>query len=446
MKLFQRAKTGKVKWIEVFTEGPTMISQWGVIGSDKVQRVEKICTAKNVGKVNHLTAEQQALAEMEAKLQKKKDKGYVENLEDINETAVVDIDLDNLPRSFCPCKPGQQKSMKDVFRDHPDTYGQRKRDGHCIILVKPFLNVCEGEDTWQVVNQYGEAVIDDITTESSAVGELALFNKVYSRGMENITFYMKDIPVIQEFFTNMNPGDMVFTEMCFVKDGKDSTREVSKIVRKKDPVEVLKRYIEATKTGTFEIVPFDIMFSSNKFIGDKSYSERKKILDQISTNVPEIYKNWKKKIEYARESQWEGFILRNDTLGSQVHYSLNGKADRAGSFKYIFQKNDDFVVTSAKHGKSGRHANYYAQFFIAQYVDDQLIDFGQCGPGILDDGELKTLKERIDSGELKFPFAVEIEFRDRHSDTGKLMFPVLQRLREDKRIEECIFELDKKEA
>lgn len=417
MKLFQRAKTGKVKWIEVYTNGATMISEWGVSGSDKSQRVEKVCTAKNVGKANEISPEDQAIVEMEAKLQKKRDKGYVENLDEIHETAVVDIDLDNIPKSFCPSKPSPQKNMKAEFEAHKDTYGQRKRDGHCIILVK------------------------------TATQDL-----VYSRGMEDITFYMKELPVVQEFFKGMQAGAMILTEICFIKDGKDNTRQVSKIVRKKDPVAVVERYTEAVKEGVFEIVPFDIMFSEGKFVGEKTYTERVKLLKLSANNVPEIYVDWKSKIAHAHENEWEGFILRNDTLGSQIKYSLNGKADRAGAFKYLSigpeaeLPHDDFVVTQANPGKSGRHAKYYAQFELAQYHNGELTNFGNCGPGIFKDEELINLKERIDSGELSLPFVVEVEYRDREPDSGKLKFPILQRLREDKRVEECIYSEELKEA
>ena len=406
VKLFQRAKTGKIKWTDVYTDGAKMITEWGVIGSDKRQNTIKVCIGKNIGKSNELTPEQQAIAEMEAKLTKKKEKGYLENIDDVTFTATVEMTLDDIPKSFCPSKPAPEKNMKDKFRDHPQTYGQRKRDGHCIILVK--------------------------TSTTS---------KVYSRGMQDITFYMKELPVVQEFFNSMRRGQMIFTEFCFVKaNGKDSTREISKIVRKKDPVEVVNRYNEAITRGKFEIVPFDIMFNGHSFMGNMPYLERKSILDTVANNVPVIHRDWKNKIDLAREEEWEGFVLRNDILGSKIHYTLNGKADKAGCFKYVFVKSDDFVVTGALHGKSGRHANYYAKFFISQYVDNKLVEYGNCGPGKLEDDELTVLKERIDTNELKFPFVIEVEYRDRHEDTGKLVFPVLQRLREDKRVEECIFQ------
>ena len=412
MELFQRAKSGKVKYKKIYTEGATLITEWGTQCSDKEQRVEKICKAKNVGKANELSAVEQAQAEADAKITKELKKGYVKDLEAVNATAVVEIDLANLPDSFCPCKPDAGKNMKKGFIDHKDTYGQRKRDGHCIILVK---------------------------TEAGD-------KKIYSRGMKELTSYLSVLPVVSDFLTSMGNGSMIFTEMCFIKlNGKDCTRKISNLTAKKDPVEVLSRYEEALKAGgQFEIVPFDIMYADNIFVGDKNYLQRKELLNSF-TNVPEVSFDWKDKLEAAEEAEWEGFVLRNDTLGSKIHYSLNGKADKAGSYKYVFTETADFVVVSADHGKSGRHAKYYAKFYLSQYRDDQLVEYGNCGPGNLKEDDLVELKERIDGGELSFPFVVEIEFRARHLDSGKLVFPVLQRLREDKRIEECIADYEEEE-
>lgn len=414
--LYQRGKSGKVKFISLWTEGPFLCTKWGTTDSDKPQESRKECEPKNTGKANATTAAEQAILEMEAKIKKKLDGGYVDELEDINETAVVDITLDNLPKEFCPCKPistgaeGEKNIPKKILNS-PDTYGQRKRDGHCIILVR---------------------------TESGT-------GRVYSRGMEDITEYMLAIPEVVSVLACVESGSMILTEFCFVKNGKDSTREIAKIVRKKDKCEVMRRYAEAKQYGEFEIVPFDIMYSAGSFVGDLPYKQRYALMDKLGIqNVPPILVNWRDFVQAAKEAKWEGFILRNDS-NSEIRYSLNGKADKAGSYKYIFTKEDDFIVTGAEKGKAGKQTGLYAQFSIAQYLEDgTLLDSGNCGPGKLSHPRLAELTQEIDSGELQFPFTIQVEYRDRQPDSGKLTFPQFVEVRYDKKPAECItdFELE----
>jgi ATP-dependent DNA ligase len=231
---------------------------------------------------------------------------------------------------------------------------------------------------------------------------------------------------------------MILTEFCFVKNGKDSTREIAKLVRKKDKVEILKRYAEAKQLGTFEIAPFDVMFLDGEFKGDLPYKGRHALLDDLLDNVPELYESWQDEVANAKAQDWEGFILRNDELGSQIHYTLNGKADKAGSFKYVFTHEDDFIVTGAVKGKAGKQTGLYAQFNLAQILSDgTMLDCGNCGPGKLKHDRLAELTQEIDSGQLNFPFTVQIEFRDQQPDSGKLTFPQLCEVRYDKKPEEC---------
>jgi len=403
MKLFQRAKSGKVKFVEVYTEGSFLVTKWGTTDSDKIQESKKECEPKNTGKANSTTAAQQALLEMEAKLTKKMENGYIESLDSIADTAVVSITLDNLPKEFCPSKP-HNKVPTSILKD-PDTYGQRKRDGHCIILVKTESSLC----------------------------------KIYSRGMEDITEYMITIPEVQQSVLQLPLGTMILTEFCFVKNGKDSTREIAKLVRKKDPIEVLKRYAESATNGQFEIAPFDIMFRNGEFLGELTYKERYDILKSLRfNNVPEIIKDWRIMVKAAKMVGWEGFVLRNDK-DSTISYSLNGKADRKGSYKHVFTREDDFIVISAEKGKAGKQTGLYAQFNLAQYAQNgTLIDCGNCGPGKLKHDRLAELTKEIDSGELQFPFTIQVEYRDRHTDSGKLVFPQLEEIRYDKKPVECI--------
>jgi len=409
--LYQRAKTGKIKFIEFWTDGDFFHSKWGTLDSDKHQNTKKECEPKNTGIANATTAAQQAILEMEAKIKKKMENGYVEDLESIDDTTIKDVTLDNLPKSFTPCKPAPEKNMSKKFRDHPDTYGQRKRDGHCIILVK---------------------------TETG-------IDRVYSRGMEDITSSMSVIPEVISQLNQLANGSMVLHEFCCVIDGKDNTRAISRIVRQKDATKVLERYNEYAAKGSFKMIPFDAMYLNGEFKGDLNYKDRYSLLSKLLPNVPVLYDDWQGEVLNAKTLGWEGFVLRNDTLGSKIHYTVNGKADKAGSFKLVFTEEDDFIVTGAVKGKAGKQTGLYAQFNLAQILNDGTqLDCGNCGPGKLKHTRLKELTEEIDAGTLRFPFTVQVEFRSQQPDSGKLYLPQLCEVRYDKKPEECItdFELE----
>lgn len=412
MKLYQKAKTGKVKWLELYTEGDDFCTRWGLTDSDKVQETRKRCKPMNVGRANATTAAEQAVAEMEAKITKKKKQGYTESLDGADEVVTTEIDLDSLPESFCPCKPAKDPSKKLV--DDPGTFGQVKRNGHCLVLVK------------------GKA------------------ERIYSRGMEELTEFLCDIPEIKGALDHMKDGTMLIAEFCFVKNsnGKDSPRCSGHVARKKNHDEAMENYNGLLKEGHFDLVPLDLMFHDWKFIGNTDFlTNRYELMKKMmgGRNVLPIIRDWQAFFEEHRgekESDIEGLVLRNAGEKSFIHFTLNGKADKAGSWKWKYVFEDDFIVLRAEKGKSGKHAGFYAQFFLAQYDSKgELVEYGKCGGGKLKHDELKQLTEDIDSGRLKFPFVIEVEYQSRQEDSGCCEFPQFIRVRDDKKPEECVFDL-----
>jgi len=241
---------------------------------------------------------------------------------------------------------------------------------------------------------------------------------------------------------SMKSGDMLNTEITyFDKNGKESNRVVGSLVRTKDPDEVMDKYLMHSKNGEFRVNVFDILFENNEFIGGLDYLERfAKLVARKSFYVPELYMNWKKMVPAAKRDKWEGFVLRVKG-DSAVTYTVNGKAGRAGCYKYKFMKEGDFVVSEVALGEAGRHATVYAKFKIGQYDENgALLDCGWAGPGTLSHEELVQYTKEINSKKLKLPFVVEVEFRDWQEDSTKLEHPVIQRIRFDKSPDECIYE------
>lgn len=80
-KLYGYDTKGKIKVWWATVEGDIITIHHGQDGG-KIQTKDTICKAKNVGRSNETTPEQQAISEAQSKWNKQIDKGYAENIED----------------------------------------------------------------------------------------------------------------------------------------------------------------------------------------------------------------------------------------------------------------------------------------------------------------------------------------------------------------------------
>jgi len=416
-KLYAKATSGKTKFLELEVAGDYLITRWGYIDG-KQQETKELCEGKNTGKVNATTAHEQAVLEYERKIKKKTDEGYVD--ENIWIATIIGTptsgalptkqdempNFANLQKHFCPCKP-IAKPPKDCLTGK--YLADRKFNGVNLIWTR------------------------------DADGK----HHIYTRRIEDIT---DNIIWMPEFKWNMNKmpnNSMVLLEFTYLTNlSIEEPEQLRGLINSRRSLkDVKKHYDNIIQNGFIMPVIFDVMFWDNMFMGNTPFIERRKLLNREFIRFVALCNDFnQKEINSGKISNWEGFILRKkDGL---LEYTMNGKAKRSGSWKWKFEETDDFIVRMAEKGK-GKNAKYFARFNLIQYnKKGYIIDCGYCGPGKLKVAELEELyKERSDAnGDYKImPFlVVEVLYRTRTKD-GKLEFPVLQRIRDDKKPEECIY-------
>ena len=120
-KLFKRAVNGKTLEWEVEVNGACFRTISGYTDGVKTVSTPTVCEAKNVGKKNSTTAEEQAMAEATAMHRKRIELGSFENIEDIDK-----------PVHFNPMLAHDYEDYKDKITFPVAT--QPKLDGvRCIV-------------------------------------------------------------------------------------------------------------------------------------------------------------------------------------------------------------------------------------------------------------------------------------------------------------------------
>ena len=74
--LYKRAKTGKIVYYKIWTEGDTIFKETGQIGTEKPIIHKEVCFSKSVGRANETTPEEQAISQCNSDWLKKQDEGY----------------------------------------------------------------------------------------------------------------------------------------------------------------------------------------------------------------------------------------------------------------------------------------------------------------------------------------------------------------------------------
>lgn len=198
-------KTLDVKEWSVWTEGDTVIVQWGKLDGKK-QTKKTVCKAKNVGRSNETTPEQQAVLEAQSKWNKQYDKFYRETIEEAKSLLTEGVIL------------AQDYSKKPHFLEDR-FFASRKLDGLRVKTV--FVN---GEPEWHSrggkTYPIPEHLIPQLKALHQATGVESLDGEGYVHGIKlqkiqscikkhneltpKVTYEIFDVPMLNVGFSDRN--------------------------------------------------------------------------------------------------------------------------------------------------------------------------------------------------------------------------------------------------
>lgn len=146
-KLYKKTATGAIQEWQIFTENGSYHTVSGQVDGKKIINAPTRCLGKNIGKKNETTPAEQAEAEAQAKWQKKRDEGYIEDVDSLDGANPLRLD---------PMLAKDYEDYKDKLAF--PVYSQPKLDGlRCVVTRqgafsrqwKPFVTLQHIRDTVQ---------------------------------------------------------------------------------------------------------------------------------------------------------------------------------------------------------------------------------------------------------------------------------------------------------
>lgn len=403
--LFQRKKTGKLWSWTVAVDGNHVITTYGE-AQGKKQKVTETATAKNVGRSNEVSPEEQAQLIAERYIQQKRDHGYVDDPADATTEDEV-LNYDDPPVNFCPSKPVNSIDDDKVLElfNAGRLHVQRKVDGMCLLVFR-------GD---QGIKLLTRGKLEDKT---ASLAHLAR-------------------PLLQLPLGTIVVGEVAAPHL------RDDFKYVSSVIRTADPTKAIAKQQEG---GALELMVFDVLHWGGEDITEVEYLNRLRTFDtwrnknirtarsiHTPTNLAmgRTYDQLFGEDSLAVNQGWEGYVLWD--IQGTTRIRMDGKEDRRCAYKWKPIYTEDLWVDEPY---TGRQPDMMAGVKAYQMIDGELQYVGNVGGGFSKAERQQFWADR----EKMFPCAIEVETPERLASM-KLRFPQFLRLRPDKRQEDCTAQL-----
>lgn len=400
--LYNLASTGKVKVLKISVFDDQLETEWGYLDG-AMQTTVEFGDIKNEGKANEISAEQNAQDLYDRKVKKKKDEGYTEDLGALESAANSPWEL---PKQFAPAKPKASITDKALTK--------LIEDRNCLVTLKR-----DGQRAFLFKMPDGTA-------------------KVMSRRMED---YTELVPHLADDLVRNKgiPNGSILDVELVANAEKDNYDYVGSILRSKPG----KANDDQLHNGLLIAYTFDVLYWDGEDITGTPYRDRlsklsgnlfESTITRVDPFLPASLAEVKNYLKSVVADGAEGYVIWDASSTTKIRY--DGKPDRkGGAFKMKPVYEDDFYVRGYEMGK-GKNAGVVGAIYIFQRdAAGNEIPCGKCG-GFA--GDSKIRRELLDMDTESGEMVVQVEFASRQK-SGALRFPVMTRIREDKRSSECIY-------
>ena len=161
--IYKKDTAGNIRFLKISTSENFVVQESGIVGTSSPVTNKSACEAKNVGKINSTTPEEQAVLEAKSKLTEKMRLGYFETMEEAQEKGGKDFLLPMLAKDY------KKESKKVKF----PCYAQPKLDGMRSL----------GSDEEGFMSRTGKAIDTLGHIELGGLGENILDGELYAHGI-----------------------------------------------------------------------------------------------------------------------------------------------------------------------------------------------------------------------------------------------------------------------
>lgn len=181
--VYKKDSAGRIRILHVYTDGADLIQESGLLDGEKVEH-RSTCVAKNVGRSNETTPEEQAVLEATSKIENKMSTGYFRTVEEAQEKGGNNTMLPMLAKSY-------DNEAKKIDWNLP-VFIQPKLDGmRCLAIIE--------DGVVSLISRKGKEIdtvnhiiktIESIGLENAVLdGELYAHGKSFQENMKLIKKY-----------------------------------------------------------------------------------------------------------------------------------------------------------------------------------------------------------------------------------------------------------------
>jgi DNA ligase-1 len=314
-------KNGKIQYWAIFSEDNYFYTLDGYLGGKITESDKTYCIAKNIGKANQTTAQEQAVKQAEAKTKKKLEKGYIEDVNKVEEAAL----------SFEPMLAQKFSKFDGTCISQPKLDGIRcitKKDSIKTRTGKDHLSVPHIVDALsEVFDEFPNVVIDgelynhdlkNFNKISSIVRKSKPTQKDLEESSNNIQYHIYDC-----YFEDK--PELTFTErtellMSYISNNvlSQSIKLVeSVIIESKEQLDVL--YGDYLKSGyEGQMVRSDEPYEQKR---SKTLQKRKEFIDEEFeiVNIEEGVGNWAGKAKTITFKKEDGTTFSTGVKGNMEY-------------------------------------------------------------------------------------------------------------------------------